>query len=360
MPRQKKPARLYERPDTGEWIIRDAGKDTRTGLRGAGKTAAAESALARYLTERGRAPAPLDPDQLPVNLLVADYAEARSSEIADPDRLDYAAVALAPFWSGKTVSDITEHSCKLYLKDREKAGRSRSTVRRELSTLRAAIKHSKARLTKVPDVWLPAETDPRPDYLTRDEFAAVLWQLWRQKRSKHAARIALCQFYTGSRPATVSNTTRKKRRDGPWLDLVQRIWWRRGDDEKKTSKERRPHRIPDRLMAHLLRWNRLYDWVYVVEHVRRPGKPVSDIGKALESACERAGVLRITPHGIKHTAITLFIRSGGSIEDAAEYFSTSPETIIRTYWHHSPYHQQQIAAQVSTLGRTEMHRNGGK
>ncbi|KZX97376.1 hypothetical protein A3722_04705 [Sulfitobacter sp. HI0027] len=226
--------------------------------------------------------------------------------------------------------------------------------------MRAALNYSRSRLTKVPDVWLPAETEPRPDWLTRDEFAAVLWHLWRQKRTKHAARLALCQFYTGSRPRTVSNTTRAKRKDGPWLDFDQEIWWRRGDDEQRTRKDRKPHRIPARLMAHLKRWDRLFDWDYVVEHTRYPGRPIGDIEKALTTACEKAGVRRITPHGIKHTAITLFIRSGGSIEDASEYFSTSPDTIRKTYWHHSPHHMQKQAAAMGSVGHTDTHRNPSK
>jgi hypothetical protein len=31
---------------------------------------------------------------------------------------------------------------------------------------------------------------------------------------------------------------------------------------------------------------------------------------------------------------------GASVEDAAEFFDTSPETIRRHYWHHSPHHQE--------------------
>lgn len=361
MPRPKKPARLYPRPDTGEWIIRGAGPDKRTGFHGDGERAQAEAALARHLTERGEAPVPVEPEEIPVNVLVADYCAARADHVADPDRLDYAAEALAPFWTGKTVAHVTDENCQAYTKHREAQGRSRSTARKELGTLRAALNHNKKRLTKVPDVWLPEETDPRPDWLTRDEFAAMLWQLWRQKRSRHAARMALCQFYTGSRPRTVGKTTRHKRKDGPWIDLEQEIWWRRGDDEKKSRKAREPHRIARRLLAHLRRWQRIFpEWVYVIEHPRHPGKPVLDIEKALTTACEKAGVQRITPHGLKHTAITLFIQGGGSKEKAEEYYSTSAATITKTYWHHSPLFQKEAAQMADRLGRTETHKNPRK
>lgn len=139
--------------------------------------------------------------------------------------------------------------------------------------------------------------------------------------------------------------------DGPWLDLTQGIWWRKGDNEDETVKARRPHGIPPRLAAHLRRWKRLHGGVYIAETARHPGVPVWDIGNALAGAAERAGVKRITPHTLKHTAITLFIQSGGTAEDASDYFSTSIETIQSNYWHHSPAHQKRAVAQIANLGR---------
>lgn len=70
-------------------------------------------------------------------------------------------------------------------------------------------------------------------------------------------------------------------------------------------KARRPHAIPQRLLAHLRRWRRLSPSRYVAEHPRHPGRPIMDIGTALEGAARRAGIQRITPHTLKHTSITL-------------------------------------------------------
>jgi len=76
-----------------------------------------------------------------------------------------------------------------------------------------------------------------------------------------------------------------------------------------------------------------------------------DMGKALEAACERAGIKRITPHTLKHTAITLAIQDGMEIAAAAEYFSTSVATIESYYWHHSPKHQESQKTIMSGLGK---------
>lgn len=353
MPRPKKPARLYMRPDTQEWLIRDSGKDTRTGFRGPGGREGAEEALNRYLSQRFQMPdQPQQPQDVGLSLILARYLETMREEMAAPERQAYAVKALVGFWSSKSAGDVSETTCRAYVKTRPSQG----TARRELGVLRAALNkaHRDRLLLGAPAVWLPAKGKAKPDWLSRDEFARVLWILWRNKKTRHAAKLALCQFYTGSRPRTVAKTTWNRRTDGPWIDFKQGIWWRSGDDENDTVKKRRPHGIPPRLLAHLKKWEKNKgNSVFIAEHPRHPGQPVMDIGKALETACEKAGVKRITPHTLKHTAITLFIQSNGSAEDAADYFSTSIETIQSNYWHHSPSHQKRAVAHMGNLGRAE-------
>ncbi len=118
-----------------------------------------------------------------------------------------------------------------------------------------------------------------------------------------------------------------------------------------TVKARRPHGIHPQLAAHLRRRKRLHGGTFIVEHARHRGEPCIDIGKSLETACKRVGGQRLTPHALKHAAITLYIQGGGSAEDAADYFSTSIATIQKTYWHHSPHHQARALASIGNLGR---------
>jgi DNA invertase Pin-like site-specific DNA recombinase len=70
----------------------------------------------------------------------------------------------------------------------------------------------------------------------------------------------------------------------------------------------------------------------------------SRIGNAFEGACRRAGLTDVTPHTLKHTAITWAIQKGLSVEDAADYFDTSAETIRKVYCHHSPAYQDRAVA----------------
>lgn len=74
--------------------------------------------------------------------------------------------------------------------------------------------------------------------------------------------------------------------------------------------------------------------------VSERGQPVQSIKTGIHRAAERAGLDDVTPHVLKHTAITWAVVKGLGVEDAAEYFNTSPETIRKHYWHHSPHHQE--------------------
>jgi integrase len=279
------------------------------------------------------------------------------------DRQAYAVMALLPFWTGKTCADINDKTCDKYVEHRAKQNRKTSTARRELGVLRAAVvrAHANGIIEAAPSVSLPPMGEPSPGWLSRSELARLLWDLRRRKETRHAARFVICMFYSGSRPGTVIKTTWKQRKDGPWVDLRNKIWWRAGAEEQKTKKSRRRHRIPISLMSHLNRWRRIMmeevqagrsaGQTYVIEDPNHPGKPASDLRIILTEACERLNITRITPHGLKHTAITNAIKSGMSLTVAADYFSTSVQTIERVYWHQSPYHQQEAAAMMDWAGK---------
>ena len=361
MPRPKKPARLWQRYDSPEesgrksdsfvWIILDEGRQISTGHRGRDGRSAAEKSLVRHLSEKhSDIPSrPLPVEEVSVDAVLDIYLKNLRNDMASPERQAYAVMALAPFWSRKLVSEISDAECRRYVASRS----SPSTARRELGVLRAALKtaHRIGLISSTPIVYLPSESKPRPDWLSRDELAAYLRELRRVKKTRHAARRLIAQYMTGSRPRTIAETTWHRRSDGPWVDLDLGIWHRSGDGEGETNKRRRDHAIPRPLLAHLRRWRKCYAGTYIIEHPRHPGKPCVDIGNALDGAALRADLKRITPHVLKHTAITLGIQSGMSIEEAAEYFSTSVDTIERVYWHHSPHYQHRAVTVMSSPGR---------
>ncbi len=121
---------------------------------------------------------------------------------------------------------------------------------------------------------------------------------------------------------------------GGWIDVDNGVLYRRGEDERQTKKRRKPVRMTRRLLAHCKRWHASgARWL-----VEIGGQRVGDIKHAFEGARDRAKLPDVTPHVLKHTAITWAIQKGLTVEDAADYFDTSAETIRSVYYHHSPHY----------------------
>lgn len=72
---------------------------------------------------------------------------------------------------------------------------------------------------------------------------------------------------------------------------------------------------------------------YVIEY---KGKPIKRIERSLSTASKQAGInFKLTPHILKHTAITHMLNEGVPIEDVSDYTQTSITTISKTYGHYT-------------------------
>lgn len=277
------------------------------------------------------------------------YAEGHAGDVADPKRIGYAITALTEFWGDLPVSAITGATCRRYAKHRD---RSDGTVRRELGTLRAAINyaHKEGFLTTPQAVSLPSKPVAKDRWLTRRE-AAWLLRAARNLRidGRHLQWFILCGLYTGRRKRAIlalhidtPSTT------GGHIDTVAGILYAEARGKRETAKRKGTARLPERYLSHLRRQARNGRRYVVQDHT---GKRVADIRKGWERAVRLAEAMArakgididltgVTPHTLKHTAITWAIQRGATIPDAASFFATSAATIERTYWHHSEDHQK--------------------
>ena len=173
-------------------------------------------------------------------------------------------------------------------------------------------------------VSLPAAGQPRDRWLERAEIAALI-----RHAEPHVRRFILLAIYTGRRASAILELTWAR------VDTGAETIRFREDGQAETNKRRGRIRMPRQVRAQLSCWQKRRGTHVVMFR----GKPVGNIKKGVIRAAERAGVEGVTPHVLKHTAITWAVRKGVEVEDAAEYFDTSPETIRKHYWHHSPHHQ---------------------
>ena len=379
MPRKAKGARLHwrERKDgPSVWEIRDTGIlpiSTRTNDR-----AEAEIQFEAYLARKRRAGGPVQPDEMTVSEALSLYGEEHAPSVADPARIGYAIEALDRFWGDLAVNEISRATCKRYVAGR---GVASGTCRRELGVLQAAINFcfDEGYLLSPKKVHLPDAAEPTHRWLTRQEAAWLL----RGARAlnadgKHLADFIMHGLYTGSRKATIlAMHIDIASVHGGRVDTVNGVLYRKPYDKKATKKRQGTSRIPPRYLAQLRR-QAANGRRYVVERsvqkkvdgetviqrgmvgdIRKGWKRAVEMAEAMAKKAEiqidltmdtESGRKPITPHVLKHTAITWALQKGATIWDAAGYFDTSTATIEKVYGHHSPDHQSSAVEAVNRRG----------
>lgn len=329
MPRRRSPPRLYLDSTRGQWVIRDGSAFVRTGCIESDR-ASAEKQLARYIGEKHTPTAGSDP-------MIAEVLQAYASEHLPHTRAAANAVyqiqALDAYWGDKPVSGITAKTCRSYA-----TGRKQSAARRDLETLRAAIRYwhrEYGPLATVPAVILPERQPARQRWLTRSEVARLLWA---GRRQQHLRRFILLSVYTGSRSGVVLGLR------WPQIDLQKGEMARKAFGEAQHSKKLAPRvRLGKRILTHLRRWKRL-DGKGDGYLCHYDGGRVQKLRRSWAGAVERAGLGDdVVPHCLRHTRATWLMQAGVTPWEAAGALGMSVEMIERTYGHHHPDWQKNAA-----------------
>lgn len=281
---------------------------------------------------------PSDPSEIFVTDVLNDYASERGPKVAAPRVIGCAVDALTGFWQGRVVADVTPQTCGLYAETRR---RSANTLRRELNVLRTAINyaHKHGRLTCPVAVELPEAPEPRTRWLTRKEAARLLCAALRSPKARlYLPLFILLALYTGRRKEAILALR--------WHQVNLDTGTINFEQGRRTKKRKGGIPIPPRLLPHLIRAQRRGSELGYVLH--NNDERIGDIKKGFEAACVRAGLNDVTPHALKHTAITWAMQNRIDLWQAAGFFATSVPTLIRVYGHHHPDHLREAA---ETIGR---------
>lgn len=353
MPRPNPGPRLWWHKDRSVWYVRwfEHGKPK---LRSTG-TADSEQAqdiLAQYITTRQRkVTGPRDPSQVRISEVLDLYGSEKATEAKSPERIGYAIDALLPYWQDNMVSEITDAACRKYMKQRKRAP---ATVRRELTTLKAAVNYAAgqgAMITRKVFVWLPEKPEGKDRWLTRGEAARLL----------NAARIArsdvrlylplfiLLGLYTGARKEAILSLK------WPQIEMhanPPRINF--GKDRDRTSKGRAHIPIPDPLMTFLkLAWKRRSSDIGPVVHDK--GRGIEDIGDStggsFGTAAKRAGLEGVSPHTLRHTCGTWLAQAGVDLHKIGGWLGHTDTRTTALYAHHHPGYQEDARKAFNRRGR---------
>lgn len=103
--------------------------------------------------------------------------------------------------------------------------------------------------------------------------------------------------------------------------------------EGHGNKHRAVVPMNDELRATLVMAKQLACTSYVIE---RHGKRVKHISKGFRAACKRAGIKGVSPHIMRHSAITWMVMDGIEWREISRLTGDDEETLKRVYGHHSP------------------------
>lgn len=329
MPRQYRGPRLFLDRARNQWVIRDRHKNIRTDCFG-GDTRAAERRLAEYIASKHK-PAPS------ASPLIADvlnaYAQDKGGTGRRMSNVHHTVSNLARWFGGKSLADISARTCRDFT-----SVRTPSSARRDLETLRAAIRHwhkEYGPLQSVPQIWLPPKEEPRERWLTRSEAARLLRGA---RRSQHLARFILVGVYTGTRTSALLAL------QWSWLDLDACIMHRRAPETADSATKRKPPvRLGRRILAHLRRWKRI-DGPLVTHVVHYDGQPIKSVKRSWAQAVMRAGLSDdVTPHCLRRTRATWLMQAGVDMWEAAGHLGMTTTMLERVYGKHHPDWQKRAA-----------------
>ena len=332
MPRPSRGAYLkYHAPRKRFYIYWYQGASLKKRSTGTSDGREAEKILAAFISDRNADHA--GPEQYLVAQALTLYAEGHAATTQAPERIGYAISALLPFFGERRVQSLTEDDFKTYAKER---GKAPGTIRRELTTLRAAINYAaRSRKFAAPHIWLPKKPKGKDRWLTRNDAARLLnaARTARKDIRQYLPLFIVLALYTGARKGALLELR--------WAQINFKTGRINLHGEVETNKGRSVLPIPRRLMT-FLRYahaNRYSDTGFVIND---RGHRIKDIGDgrngSFGSAVTKAGLQDVTPHTLRHTCGTWLAQAGTPLWEIGGWLGQSQERTTEAYAHHHPDH----------------------
>lgn len=270
---------------------------------------------------------------------ILDGYEGHRSKRSHSTTLEGAVKTLKRHIGPLTADLLTGEIVERYQADRRKEGPggaaakyrkrprplSNGTLIRELGVLRRALAWATEQnppwLARAPHVERPEAPAGRERWLSRPEAARLL----HAAEAPHVALFIALALHTAHRSGAVLSLT-----------------WDRVSLERKTidmgsgvGKKRRTRHLPinDDLMLHLVAASDRATTQWVIEF---RGSPCASVKTGFRAAVKRARLKDVTPHILRHTAVTWMMQANVSVEKISQYAAMSEEMVRRRYGHHSP------------------------
>lgn len=207
--------------------------------------------------------------------------------------------ALKPRFAGLDAITLnTSDACRDYANDREKAGKSTSTIWTELTRLRSCINWAVKRniIPVKVYVWVPTKPDGRQRVMSEEEVIRLIDAC----KVPHIKLFVVLAISTAGRSGAICQLKWDKVDfDAGTIDLRDS---EKSNALKKARKKGRsivPMTAEARAALLEAQKGALSDWV-----IEWDGEPVKKIRKGFMAAVSAAGLTGVTPHVLRHTVLT--------------------------------------------------------
>lgn len=258
---------------------------------------------------------------------------------------------LAFYGEDMKVSELTPSTHIAYEKHcRTKFKHMASTINKRRNVLLAALNHAKRNhvVVVVPHVPMLATPPRKERYLERDE-AAWMIQEARRQGLWHLVMFIRIGLYTAARATAILQLTWDR------VDLkTGRVDFRLPGEVE--TKKKRPHAPINFMLLRALRAERKKtNGKYVIAY---RGDSIGLIRKSFLKVAKATKVKGVSPHTLKHTAITWMLQNKITPWQVSGITATSVATILRVYGHHV---QDDLREAVnSTMGRNAQRIRGAQ
>lgn len=230
--------------------------------------------------------------------------------------------------------EITTAHCRAHAAARRKAGVKDGTLHTELGHLRMVLVWSeKQRLIgRAPHIERPSKPKPKEKHLTRAEAKRLI----DASPMPHVRLFITLALGTGGRSAALLGLT--------W----DRVDFERGLIDLRDPEMTQPHKgraitpINRMVRAALLEAKAGALSPFVIEWA---GKRVGSVKKGLATAATKAGLPKVSPHMLRHSAAVHMAEAGIPMEEIAQYLGHSDVNVTRSiYARFSPEYLRTAAA----------------
>jgi integrase len=329
---------IEQRGKLGIWRLcwtQDRRKRTRS--IGTADESAADQWFDRFVAELDQ---PARPEAPTVSAIVDGYLASREGVVVDYARLELTARHIKAKLGWLDADTLRPSHTVTYARQRRGEGRGDGTIRRELTTLRAALRWAlgERMIAGAPAVRLPPRPAPRDRWLTRNEADALLAGCV----SHHVRLFVLIALHTAARRNAILEL------EWSQVDLAARLVHFNPPGRRQTTKRRVVVPINDTLLAALHEARAAAQSSYVIEHPRRTKDGikyrVGSIKKAFARSVERAGLVGVSPHVLRHTAATYMALAGVEMRKISLYLGhDSVKTTETVYAHAHPEYLRDAA-----------------